>query len=104
MAEGRDESERARRSRTTVPVPDELAHPFSFEQQHQSVRTFKAARPAVETLLARLGVADASKALAADAAVERQLLLFGTEVLLNIDYYYARSRREERKQWAMNAG
>jgi hypothetical protein len=83
---------------------DELAFPFDFERNQRTVRTTRAARPAVLTLLARLAVPDPDQALTSDRGVERQLLLFGTEVLLNIDYYYARSKREERKQWAMNAG
>jgi hypothetical protein len=85
-------------------LSDELSYPFSFERKKRTLRTMQAARPAVLTLLARLAVPAPDKALVADAGVERQLLLFGTEVLLNIDYYYARSKREERKQWAMNAG
>jgi hypothetical protein len=85
-------------------LSDELSYPFSFEKKKRTLRTMRAARPTVHTLLARLAVPAPEKALASDAGVERQLLLYGTEVLLNIDYYYARSRREERKQWAMNAG
>lgn len=85
-------------------ISDELAYPFSFESDNRTLRTAEKARPGVVTLLHRLGVPEPATALAADRGVERQLLLYGTEVLLNIDYYYARSRREERKQWAMNAG
>src|SRR5690349_21808389 len=86
------------------PVPDELAFPFSFEKQRKSLRSTEAARPGVEVLLSRLAVPAPAKALRSDRVLERQLLLFGVEVLLNIDYYVARTRREERKQWAMNGG
>lgn len=83
---------------------DELSYPFDFERKHGSLRTAGRARPQLITLLRRLAVPDPERALAADKGIERQLVLYGTEVLLNIDYYYARSHREERKQWIMNAG
>jgi hypothetical protein len=85
-------------------MSDELAYPFEFEKKKRTLRTARAARLAIITLLHRLAVPAPEKALVADPRIERQLVLFGTEVLLNIDYYYARSKREERKQWAMNAG
>ena len=85
-------------------APDELTFPFSFEKQRRSLRTTEAARPGIEVLLGRLAVPNPRAALGSDKIFERQLLLFGTESLLNIDYYTVKTRREERRQWAMNAG
>ncbi len=105
MGELPDErAEGASGRRAQALASDELLHPFSFERKHSSLRRSEAARPGVEILLARLAVPAPARALAADKPIERQLLLLGTEVLLNIDYYARRTRREERKQWAMNAG
>lgn len=103
-ARGAGESTASVKADANQRLPDELSHPFSFERARRSLRSLVAARPQVLVLLGRLGVPEPAKALVADPALERRLLVYGTEVLLNIEYYYARSRREERKQWAMNVG